>query len=198
MNNLLINAGFEDGDIFAECNSAETTSGKTKGWSFRLTKCAYIRSEANRMFQFGPSGIPDVKEGRNALFAGTRIGGDFTVCQEARITSGKPYHASAWVRAYDADGQGFGVSGRDYAGFRIEEHDRLGFIVSSHAGNYLMACNEKYALLEESFVTSELSASVMFILEAAISCNHWHGCVRFDNCSLTEDGECADEQPESM
>jgi len=187
--NLLKNPGFEDGISLTACIDAETAAGRNSGWLYKLTQDTYIRSEAGKEFFYGPTGALHVKEGKDALYMGSLTGGKIAVYQEIMVQQSKPYYAAAWVKAYDADGMGFGVSGCDYAGIKIIEYDETGLKISEYKSESIKTRTEDYTQLVLSFKTAPTTSKILFILETNISFNHWHGCVRFDDCILTEAGE---------
>ena len=97
--NILINPGFESGCIFVECIGQMRLSGEAGDWSYSITKGTYIRKEADKEYLLGPTGLLDVKEGKDALYIGTLRGGKVTVYQEIGVEPGTAYYASTWLKA---------------------------------------------------------------------------------------------------
>ena len=180
--NLLANPGFESGGFHADAR--KSASSQEAGWTWKVTGDCYIRSETGEAYAFGPDGAAVVHRGKDAIRVATLRDGRAEVYQEVPVQPETVYWASVWVRTYDADGQGFGASGKDSAGLRLQELDANGQVTVEQPAILLRQANDGYERLWITFRTRAEAASVRITLEANLHCNHWHGYVNFDDCSL--------------
>lgn len=181
--NLLAEGGFEEETLRA--SAAETPRGEAGAWSYALEGTAYVRAEAGEPILYGPSGIPEVREGNNAVYVATLRGGQATLSQAIDVEPGVPYRAEVWVRTVDADGQGFGAADTDRVRLVVTEVDGQGRPLSdrTHAAG-ITRSSTAYEPLRVRFMTGSETDSVRVSLEANLSCNHWHGAVKLDSCSI--------------
>lgn len=180
--NLLVNPGFEAGGF---CGTpCRPPASQAAGWAYRISGDCYIRSESGEPYPYGPGGGPVVHAGKEAIRIGALRGGRVELYQEIPVTPDTVYWAAVWVRPYDGDGQGFGRSGEDSAGFRLQQLDAGGRVLVEHPKVETRQACDAYEQLAATFRTRSAAAKVRFVLDTVVACNHWHGWVSYDDCNL--------------
>lgn len=181
--NLISGGGFEQETL--RVAAKDSRRGVAGPWSYVMDGTAYVRAEAGDPFLYGPAGIPETFEGDNALYVGCLDAGHVALSRTVKVQPRTPYEGEVWVRAVNADGQGFGADGRGRVMLVLTELDRGGQAVAgrSHEANVDRA-NDQYEPLRRRFCTGSETASVRLSLEVYLSCNHWHGAVKLDGVRL--------------
>jgi hypothetical protein len=173
--NLLANPGFEEAD-----------ENGFAGWGMEMSEGMYYRRESDGHRIYSSYWPLDVHGGGDAIRIAGLVGGEARLSQEIDVTGGRGYEASVWVKTYDAAGQGFGAQPGDMAGIEIEFVDKAGKVVSRRLVASTARATRRYARVRGRIKAPENAARVRFALVVKIGCNHWHGCVRFDDCVLEE------------
>lgn len=173
--NLLANPGFEEAD-----------ENGFVGWAIELSEGMYFRRETDPQKDYAPYWPVDVHGGADAvLLAGLR-GGTARCSQEIDITGGQRHELSAWVKTYDSAGQGFGTQPGDMAGVELAFLDSAGKVISRRLVASTTRATQRYRKLGGSWKAPKGAVRMRFSLVVKIDFNHWHGCVRFDDCTLQE------------
>jgi len=180
--NLLNNGGFEDGAINDLGNLGKTVTGKGWTYVFAGVSPSYIWSES--AYSIHPEwGLPEFQAGKEALRTHTDGQGHTIVYQEVEVEPDTAYEASAWVRAVDLHGKGFGTSPGDSAGLRIQELDGNAALVADHPLQAVTSPTT-FTRLALPFTSGPKTARVRFILEARIGGHYTQGHVTWDECAL--------------
>ena len=74
-------------------------------------------------------GLPEFHGEGEALRTHTSAKGHWRVYQDVKVEPGASYTASAWVRAADVRGKGFGKDPKDSAALVLEELDEQGKVI---------------------------------------------------------------------
>ena len=174
--NLLANPGFEkpDEDGFAE-------------WAAEMSAGVYCRRESDPPRDYAPYWPLDVHGGSDAIRIAGLTAGEARFRQEIDVTAGRVYRASVWVKTYDSAGQGFGTQSGDISGIEIVFLDAAGAVVSQRTVTSTTRATQRYIPLRGRIRAPKGAARARFCLVAKIGCNHWHGCVRFDDALFKEE-----------
>ncbi len=181
--NLLANGNFEEGG--PKDLGALGKTGSAAGWNYTFASAgqAYLWIESDYIAH-PDCGLPEYHDGKQAVRTHADRGGHTLLWQEVRVKPGTTYTASAWIRAADLQGEGFGTNPCDSAGLIVEELDGQGRVIHQHPKQAVSSAGD-YRKLQLAFETRPSTARVRFILEAVQAGNYRHGHVTFDNCRLT-------------
>jgi len=179
--NLLANSGFEDG---APQYGPDLGTGAAAGWRYHIPDASTYVSPETKTVAYGPLAPFWFHSGKEAVRVSSLRGGRAELFQEVTVLSGIKYRAAVWVRALDADGQGFGTSAGDAAGLHIQELDEEGNVLVDHKKVQITKANAAYDQLVCDFETGANTVTVRYLLETDIGCNHWHGRVIYDDAVL--------------
>ncbi|MBC7329260.1 hypothetical protein H5T88_02770 [bacterium] len=128
-------------------------------------------------------GLPEIHSGNQAVRTHSDGNGHTVIYQDVPVIPGATYRASAWVRAVDLRGKGFGRSAGDRASLIIQELAPCGKVIVEHPPVTIREAGP-YRELALEFATSKETSSVRFILEVIIGCRYDEGHITWDNCSL--------------
>ena len=156
------------------------------GWAIALSEGMYFRRESDPQKDYAPYWPLDVHGGGDALLLAGLRGGTAQCYQEIDITGGRRYEASVWVKTYDSAGQGFGTQPGDMAGVQLAFLDAAGKVISRRLVASTTRATQRYRKLRGSCNPPKGAVRMRFSLVVKIGCNHWHGCVRFDDCVFQE------------
>ncbi|HOW17507.1 MAG TPA: malectin domain-containing carbohydrate-binding protein [Phycisphaerae bacterium] len=180
--NLLRNPDFEGG-VNGQVG-AMMPGGGGFGWNYLFAGPArsYIWGES--AYSEHPDwGLPAFHHGREAIRTHTDGCGHTVIYQDVAVAPEAPYQATAWVRAVDLHGNGFGKDACDSAGLWVQELDKDGRIVVNHPKIAVTAACE-YRQLSRTFTTTKTTATVRFSLDTVIACPYTEGHVTYDDCAL--------------
>ncbi|MCC6730348.1 MAG: hypothetical protein IT208_13505 [Chthonomonadales bacterium] len=180
--NLLRDPGFE----VAVGGQAGALGARWVGpaWTYVLAGPSRSYIWAESAYAAHPAwGLPEVREGREALRTHTDGHGHTIVYQEVAVTPGARYRASVWVRGADLHGRGFGADAGDSAGLWVQEIDAAGSVTGSH-GKRAITRAGPYHLLEVAFTAAPATRRVRFVLDTVIACRYDEGHVTYDACTL--------------
>jgi hypothetical protein len=186
----------EDGNLLANSGFEETASGQVgslgqkggaAGWTYLFAgpSQSYIWAESD--YSIHPDwGLPVIHGGKQALRTHTDGGGHTVVYQEVEVSPKTRYVASAWVRAVDLRGRGFGTHPGDSVGLWVQEMDAQGRIVADHPKAAVTKPTE-YVRLTATFTTDPAAARVRFMLDTVIGSPYNEGHVTYDDCALIQE-----------
>jgi len=180
--NLLVNPGFEEGVAGVVGSNGSTGGGMGWEYVFRGKKQSYVWGETG--FKIHPQwGPPKPRTGKEALRTHTDADGHNVVWQDVEVAPNAKYRASAWVKAADLHGKGFGTGKADSAGIIIEELDEKGKAILTHPKAALAKPGD-YAEVATTFTTSPKTVTIRFILDTLIAAKYDEGHVTYDDCAL--------------
>lgn len=182
--NMLTNPGFEN-PILIVSQDGTTRTGTAEGWHYKITGQTYIRPDAGGGAIYGPSGPLDVADGANSCYIGTLTGGTATLWQDISVDSQSDYTASCQIKTYDAAGQGFGTKKDDLVTLRVTDITKDSPQVLAERS--ISEANNQYHPVSLHLKTGKSTKKVRFEIRCKVGCNHWHGCVKLDSCSLQKD-----------
>jgi hypothetical protein len=174
--NLLANPDFEKPD-----------EGGFAYWTVEMSAGVYCRRESDPVKDYAPYWPLDVHGGGDAVRVAGLTGGEARFGQEIDVAVGRLYRASVWVKTYDSAGQGFGTQPGDIAGIEMVFLDAAGAVVTQRMVASTTRATQRYTQLRGRIRAPKGAARARFCLVARIGCNHWHGCVRFDDAFLREE-----------
>jgi hypothetical protein len=183
--NLLLNPGFEDtvGGM-AQARHIKAAAGDWT-YEFATTTRSYIWQEAAYIIH--PQwGLPEFHSGKGAIRTHSDGNAHTMISQEVEVSPSTAYTASAWVRACDLHGKGFGKDPKDSAGLVVWELDGKGKVVQKHAKVEIKKAGP-YQQLTTRFTTGAATAQVRFVLDTVIHCSYQEGHVTYDDCSLQQE-----------
>jgi len=127
--------------------------------------------------------LPQIHSGSQAVRTHADANGHTVIYQDVAVVPGATYRASAWVRAVDLRGKGFGTSPGDRAALIVQEMAPCGMVLREHEPVAVREAGP-YRRLEKVFTASEKTTCVRFILETVIGCKYDEGHVTWDDCAL--------------
>ncbi len=181
---MLTNPGFENPILIVSQDGTNRT-GTAEGWHYKTTGKTYIRPDAGGGTLYGPSGPLDVSSGSNACYIGTLTGGTANLWQDIPVDSQSGYTASVQVKTYDANGQGFGTGLDDRVTLRVMDISKDNAQVLAEKS--IDRATNQYVPVSIDFTTGKSAKKVRFEAICVVGCNHWHGCIKLDSCSLHKD-----------
>jgi hypothetical protein len=182
-NNLLINGGFEQGVPELQPSLGASVSKSFQGWNYRLLDDqTYIWPESKER-AYSPSAPFEYHHGNEAVRLAALRAGSGEIFQDVSIEPDLSYRASVWVRTIDADGLGFGTNIKDSAELIVSELDRQGNVIVEHQKGIAKA-NREYQQLTITFRAGPNTVKLRFTLRTRLLCGHWHGRVKYDDCTL--------------
>jgi hypothetical protein len=182
--NLLRNGGFEDG-VTGDLGAMGKTGGGN-GWTYVLAgaRQAYIWAESE--YAAHPDwGLPKYHSGKQALRTHADGNSHTIVYQDVAAKPKTKYVASAWIRADDLHGKGFGAHAGDSARLRVQEIDGAGAVVADHSGPAVTKAGD-FVNSTIEFSTQAATVGLRFLLDTVIVCDYKEGHVTYDDCSLLE------------
>jgi hypothetical protein len=182
--NLLQNPIFEDTDRGITLNP--NSRGSVAGWTYQTLPdgrdgCYFFPEWQYR--EHPDWGLPEFHGAGEALRTHTNGQGHTRIFQEVQVQPGTAYTASAWARAVDMRGKGFGKDPKDSAALVIEELDAQGKPILAHP-RVEMKTAGPYRQLSRSLTTGTTTAGLRFILDTVISCPYAEGHVTYADCDL--------------
>lgn len=183
--NRLSNPGFEDTRAGAQGGSGVNVPLTEWTGEFLGPANSYIWQEADYI-RHPDWGLPELRSGTGAIRTHSDAEGHTRVYQDVEVEPNTRYTVSAWVRAADLHGRGFGRHKDDSAGLIVRELDVGGQLVQQHAKVEIKSAGP-YRELRQTFVTSGGTAQVRFILDTVIHCRYTEGHVTYDDCELKAD-----------
>ena len=183
--NLLENPSFDDTEGGVVLNPGG--QAVASGWRYQMVndpgKDAAFFFPEWQYVEHPPWGLPEFHGDGEALRTHTSGKAHTRIYQDVKAQPGTAYTASAWVRAADMRGKGFGKDPKDSAALVIEELDAQGKVVVEHPRAEVKTAGP-YAHLSRSLTTGKTTAGLRFILETMISCQYEEGHVTYADCDL--------------
>ncbi len=183
--NLLENPSFDDTEGGVVLNPGG--QAVASGWRYQMVndpgKDAAFFFPEWQYVEHPPWGLPEFHGDGEALRTHTSGKAHTRIYQDVKAQPGTAYSASAWVRAADMRGKGFGKDPKDSAALVIEELDAQGKVVVEHPRAEVKTAGP-YAHLSRSLTTGKTTAGLRFILETMISCQYEEGHVTYADCDL--------------
>jgi hypothetical protein len=180
--NLLLNPGFEetqDGtQVFRRGEDIRNE------WTAQLagsTNC-YIWQE-NTFSQHPAWGLPEFHSGHGALRVHADKDCHTIIYQDVDVQPDTTYTGSAWVRAADLHGQGFGQNRSDAASLLLVELDKMDHLLRQHDPVGLHKAGP-YTRLARTITTGPKTAKVRFTLDTILKCPYTEGHVTYDDCDF--------------
>ncbi|MBN1346589.1 MAG: hypothetical protein JXQ73_28120 [Phycisphaerae bacterium] len=181
--NLLANPGFEEG-VAGEVGSLGKAGGG-HGWKYLFAGPSQSYIWAESAYSKHPEwGRPVLHAGKEAIRTHTDGRGHTVVYQDVEVLPDTRYTASAWVRADDLHGKGFGANAGDSAGLWIQELDSKGKCVADHPKQAVTAPGD-YKKLGITFTSGKTTKRLRFLLDTTIVGPYDQGHVTYDDCALT-------------
>jgi len=180
--NLLKNPSFEEttGGSYGRMGDRASIAG----WNYLFLSPSQSYVWEERDYINHPEwGLPEIHSGKQAVRTHSDGNGHTVIYQDVLVIPGATYRASAWVRAVDLRGKGFGRSEGDRASLIIQEMASCGKVIVEHPPVTIREAGP-YRELAIEFTTSEKTTCVRFILEAVIGCKYDEGHITWDECSL--------------
>ena len=185
--NLLDNPLFDDTERGIVLNPGGRTT--VSGWNYQMLAdggkeaCFFF---PEWQYSVHPEwGLPEFHGEGEALRTHTSAKGHWRIYQDVKVEPGASYTASAWVRAADVRGKGFGKDPKDSAALVLEELDEQGKVIREHPRVEVKAAGP-YTQLSKSLTTGKTTASVRFVLETILSCPYAEGHVTYGDCALSK------------
>jgi hypothetical protein len=184
--NLLLNPGFEE-----TCDGTQVLRqgrDERNEWTAELngsTNC-YIWQESafSQHLDWGP---PEFHSGQGAIRVHADVNCHTMIYQDVEVHPNTTYTGSAWVRAADLHGKGFGQSATDSARLVLVELDDANKQVCKHDLGALRKPGP-YTQFSSTITTGKGTTKVRFTLDTVVHCPYTEGHVTYDDCDFREGG----------
>lgn len=178
----LRNGGFEEGGPTALGRMG--ASGEGGGWRVLFAGARQSYAWIESAYAIHPDwGLPEFHEGKEALRTHTDGEGHTLIYQDARVTPGSGYRASAWALGRDLHGQGFAHAPGDQAVLRVQQLSAEGAVLAESASEPLTEAGP-WRELTLRFEAVPGAARARFLLDTSIAAPYNEGHVTWDSCEL--------------
>ncbi|MCY2924857.1 MAG: malectin domain-containing carbohydrate-binding protein, partial [Planctomycetota bacterium] len=186
MGNLLLNPGFEE----TRDGTLALKRGKDirNEWTTELTgstNCYMWQESAfSQHLDWGP---PEFHSGQGAVRVHADVDCHTMIYQDIDVRPETAYTGSAWVRAADLHGKGFGHRTNDSAGLVLVELSDTNKVLCKHD---LVAIKQAgpYTQLSSTITTGKATTKVRFMLDTVLKCHYVEGHVTYDDCDFRMGG----------